>query len=359
MNRAIKKEEVTLETKMFRMKLFNENPSVDRSEATIILSDCDGIVDQKSSSLNWAYNLFDAMRGNDWGPEEVSTDSHDDYLAMSEDKRFGYDRVLSSLIFNDSAQTRNLGHNMIPFITESNTIQCMTRQQYEEALHTKSYEVIIDDTVMDVDRLYSLYKNDEKLMERNKFLERMYHPLDYRSDDDVTVEMFLAAAIANNILEAIMFYGGFIFLWSIDKDMPGTSKMIEFIARDERMHVLLFSQAINTILRTFPNLDKDRVQYIAESLVRDAVELEIDWMFYITKGKMAGFNNESVSNYFMSKANEMIEGMGLVPFYEKVSRSPLYDIEALHRDPNKTRTNFFEKRAATYTAKKLKEDGYL
>jgi ribonucleoside-diphosphate reductase beta chain len=70
----------------------------------------------------------------------------------------------------------------------------------------------------------------------------------------------IKAMIANNILEAIMFYAGFVWFWFLGTEMKGSAQMISFIARDERTHVLLFRQILTSTLKAYPKIGHTKDQ---------------------------------------------------------------------------------------------------
>lgn len=357
-NKVLAKD-ITLDTIIYETALFNPNPTVDSSEAAPIGSDTDCVIDPSSGKYQWASNLWDVMIANDWGPAEVDmTADGSAYKKLTQVKRDGYDLAISALIFNDSTQTRNLAANMIPFMTEGNIILCMTRQAFEEANHTKSYDVMLTDVTPNKERIFKLYLEDKKLRERNEYLEKMYGALAYDKGHGVPVRKLLQAMIANNILEAIMFYSGFIFFWFLGKEMKGTAAMISFIARDERTHVLLFRQILKSTLKAYPNINMAEVEAIAKKMVMEVVQMEIEWLHYITKGEIAAFNDATISRYLHSKGDAIMKGMGFSTIYNS-PESPLIAFEKAYDDPNKIKTNFFEGSPKTYSATKLSIDGYL
>jgi len=354
-------KEVTLNTMVYHTPLFNANPSQDQSEATPVLADTDGIIDPTGSPYGWAKNLWDVMRDNDWAPEEVDTTVDGKaYLDVLNDvERDGFDLAIAALIFNDSAQTRNLAANMSAFITDGNILSCLARQTYEEALHSHSYDVLLKDVSPNRDEIYSMYKTDDKLRERDQFLDRMYGELAYAPQDGVDMLTFMKAVIANNLLEAIMFYAGFIFFWSLGQKMPGSAKMIAFIARDERTHVLLFRNIFVSILKAFPRLkDGDILKRNAVSMVDATVKQEIDWLKYITKGEIGVFNDTAIERYICGKGDSILKGLGFDPIYN-LPESPLISFEKQYDDPNAVRTNFFEGRPSTYSSRRLPNSKYF
>jgi ribonucleoside-diphosphate reductase beta chain len=92
-----------------------------------------------------------------------------------------------------------------------------------------------------------------------------------------------------------MFYAGFIWFWYLGSKMKGSAQMISFIARDERTHVLLFRQIMTSTIKAYPKIDKKELEQIAAEMVKESVEMEINWLHHITKGEIAEFNETTVS----------------------------------------------------------------
>ena len=350
---------LTLDTIVEEALLFNPEPKESSSEAAPIGSNTDGIIDPTNSRYVWALNLLKVMRGNEWGPEEVDmTPDTMAYKNLEEYERTAYDKAIAALIFNDSVQTRNLAGSMMPFITDGNIVTCLARQDWEEALHSISYDVMLKDVSPNRDEIYKMYLTDPLLKERDRYLEKMYAELFYRKGDGVSAKKVIKAMIANNILEGIMFYSGFIWFWFLGSRMKGSAQMISFIARDERTHVLLFRQILTSVLKAYPQLNKSEVEEMAFEMVRNTADLEVEWLNYLTQGKVSEFNDIAIKRYIHGKADDVMKGMGFSAIYNE-AESPLLFYEKEYGNPNKLKTNFFEGRPKTYTATKLSTDGYL
>jgi ribonucleoside-diphosphate reductase beta chain len=78
---------------------------------------------------------------------------------------------LSFLIFLDSIQTVNLP-NFNEYITAPEVNLIMSIQAYQEAIHSQSYATILESVVESKvrDEIYYFWRDDEILLERNKFI---------------------------------------------------------------------------------------------------------------------------------------------------------------------------------------------
>jgi ribonucleoside-diphosphate reductase beta chain len=351
--------EVTLDTRVPEARLFNSKATVERSAATVFGADVDGIIDPTNSPFSWADSLWKLMRGNEWAPEEVAMS--EDVVALRKlpkELQWSYERALHALIANDSEQSRNLAMSISPYLSDGMVLACINRQAYEEALHSCSYDIMVEDVAIDRERLFSLHNEDEFVEMRATYLEKMYAELAYSKGEAVTVRMIMRALIANNILEGIMFYSGFIFFWALGEQLKGSATMISFIARDERTHIQLFRKMFKSTMNDFKMVDKAELATTARTMIYDATELEKKWLMYIANGRIEGFSEEAIESYMNSKANSIMRGLGFDNIYIE-KRSPLLDIEKMYDDPNSLRTNFFEKRPNTYTAVVPTTEGYI
>jgi len=354
----IPRSEITLDTVIYETVLFNADTTETAEEAMPFCGNPDGIINPSAGPLAWAYSLQEVMYNNDWRPKEVdmSKDKRH-FLALPDDLKESWELVVAGLIFNDSGQTRNLAANLAPFITDGLLLLVLARQVYEEAVHTLSYDVLVKDIGADADRIYRLAREHKELKKRNQFLESMYANLAYEKNDGVTVKDLFIAMIANNILEAMMFYGGFVFLWSFGNTMSGTAQMIAFIARDERMHVLFFRQLFNSTLQSLPKVKRESLREIVEQMVRESVKLEIEWLKMLTKGKLSGFSDTVIERYFFTKGDEIMEALGYDKIYNQPA-SPLNALELEYNNPNGIKSSPLEVTPKTYSAKKLSLDNF-
>lgn len=353
------KKDVTLDTIVPRAKLFNGDATVNRGDAAVFGSDVDGIIEPSESPYAWADSLWNMMRGNEWGPEEVDMSEDIDGLrALNKDLQWSYERVLHALIANDSEQTRNIAMSIIPYVSDGMVASCLSRQDYEEALHSYSYEKMVQDVALDTNRLYNLHKTDEFVNMRATYLERMYAELAYNSTNQTTMRTIMRALIANNILEGIMFYAGFIFLWALGDELPGSASMVSFIARDERTHIQLFRKMFNSTIDNHPMIDTVELESMAREMVIDAAELEKKWLMYVANGRISGMSKDAIEKYINGKADSIMKGLRFDPIYND-GVSHLVDVEKKFDDPNSLKSNFFERRPKTYSSVIPTTDGYI
>ena len=150
---------------------------------------------------------------------------------------------------------------------------------------------------------------------------------------------FAIRLIAFACVEGIFFSGSFCSIYWLKKRglMPGLTFSNELIARDEGMHtdfaVLLFSK-----------LQKKPKKKKVQDIIKNAVEIEKEFICDALPCKLIGMNSKLMSQYIEFVADRLLIQLG----YEKVwnSSNPFDFMEMISMDG---KTNFFEKRVADYS----------
>ena len=335
--------------------IYNPDSNENLNNRKVFGGNSDGMINFTKMKYQWALNLWDTMEANTWFPREVQmTQDAKDYLLLSAPEKRMYDLVLSQLIFMDSLQTNNLMDNINPYITAPEINACLSRQSYEEANHSKSYAVMVESISDNTDLIYDMWKNDEKLREKNDYIAKVYKDL---SDGEVNDTKIVLALFANQILEGIYFYAGFAALYTLAKagKMIGSSQMIRFIQRDEVTHLLLFQNMINSVRKERPELFTEELEKTVRDMFRKAVELESSWGHYITQNQILGLTDELISQYIKYLADRRLEAVGYKPEYG-VSH-PIRWVDGFSSF-NEQRTNFFEGNVVNYSKGSITFDDF-
>lgn len=222
-----------------RKKIFNQDSQEDFNQARVIGGNPNGIINFNRTPHKFFTNLYKAMLARTWFAEQVNiSKDKTNYSTLSLEEKRAYDLVLAQLIANDSIQTNQLMDSINSYISSPVINACLSRQAFEESLHSQSYSIMAEDICQDTDRIYNMHKYDKELTLKNKVVENMYANLynPYIPNDDgsyiyipPTIEDMLMAMVANQILEELIFPGGFVTMYSLENKMPGTAEMIKEI----------------------------------------------------------------------------------------------------------------------------------
>ena len=327
--------------------IFNPSGDDDVSRRTIIKGSTTGLFQLNATKYNWAKVLYQVMIGNFWVPEKVSGLKDDARMFesdISEEEKRAYKGILSFLIFLDSIQTVNLPH-LSDYVTAPEVNLILSIQAYQEAIHSQAYATILETVVDSKEReeIYYFWKNDDILLERNKYIGQIYQDfIDSPSD-----KSFFRAIIANYLLESLYFYNGFAFFDSLvdQGKMLATGRMIAYIRRDELTHVTLFANLIKEIKKEFPDIYNEDV---IKELTKTAVEQEITWSNHILGDKIPGINGETTTEYTRWLANDRMALLDIEPLYPESIKNPYKHLERL-QDLESDKSNFFETTVINYT----------
>ena len=341
--------------KIEKKMVYNESSIENLNERMVIGGNPSGIINFSKVKFQWASELYDLMLQNTWFPAEVSTSSErKDYTNLTPPEKRMYDLVLAQLIFMDSLQTNNLMDNINPYITAPEINACLSRQAFEESLHSKSYQVLADSVSDNTDEIYELWRVDEKLSEKNSFVASIYIEL---STGEVTEEKILLALFANQILEGLYFYAGFAALYTLGKSgkMLGTAQFIRFIQRDEVTHLLLFQNMINSVRKEKAYLFTAELEEKVREMFRKAVELESSWGHYITQNQILGLTDPIITQYIQYLADKRLEAVGYKAEYGVKHPIPWVDGYSSFNDQ---RGNFFEANIVNYSKGSIDFDDF-
>lgn len=337
--------------------LFNENGDIELSKRRMINGNTTNLNDFNNLKYSWSSDWYRQAMNNFWIPEEINlSQDMKDYNILDKKEREAYDKTLSFLIFLDSLQTANLP-NVLEYITANEVNLCLTIQAYQEAIHSQSYSYILDTICSpeERDEILYLWRNDERLLARNKFIGDQYN---YFLENQNKFAL-MKTLIANYILEGIYFYSGFMFFYSLGRigKMPGTVQEIRYINRDENTHLWLFRSIILELKKEEPELfTKEKIE-VYRDMIKRGVEEEIDWARYVYGDEIKGLNMNMIESYIKYLGNLRCRGLGFEKLYEGFENEP----ESMkwvseYSDPNAIKTDFFEGKPSAYSKSSVIED---
>ncbi|MCX8059642.1 MAG: ribonucleotide-diphosphate reductase subunit beta, partial [Aquificaceae bacterium] len=270
---------------MERTVIFNPEGHREPSKRRLVLGNPTNIMELNSVKYQWAYDLYKTMGfTNFWIPEEVPM--HEDKKQyekeLSDYEKRAYEMVLSFLIALDSYQV-NMLKEFARYITAPELVMALTAQEFQEALHSYSYQFILESVVdpQVADEIYNYWRQDQLLMERNRVIAELYNEFIRKP----TEENFLKAVFGNYVLESLYFYSGFALFYTLGRQgkMKNTVQQIKYINRDELTHVTLFRNIILTLKEEQPDFFTPEIERWVYELFKFATEKEIEWGKHVTK----------------------------------------------------------------------------
>jgi ribonucleoside-diphosphate reductase beta chain len=337
-------------------KLFNPFADQSLDKRRLIGGETTNMMILSQNKYDWSFKMYRHMMGNFWIPETVSLgqDKLEYETKLTDQERDTYDKIISFLVFLDSLQTANLP-NISEFVTLPEINLLITIQGYQEAIHSQSYGYVLQ-SVTGSDRqsdIYNIAVKDPLLVRRNKLIA------DYYEEFIVTQSKrgFAKVCMANYILEGLYFYAGFAFFYNLSRNekMTGTATEIKYINRDELSHLALFQNLFVELRKEEPEIFTKSFDEELRTMMKTAVEHEIEWSNYAIGDKIQGLSSSLLSSYIKYISNVRLRKLGLDVLYPEVTVDPLPFIDQFTKF-NETKTDFFEEQVINYTKGNLKLD---
>ncbi len=328
----------------------------------IINGQDDGLMQVSPLKHPFADEIFKIMLKNTWVPQEVSLqrdiEQWNSSTDLTEQERRIFQRSLSFVSNLDGLQTNNLVTNICRHITSPEVNLVIVRQAFEEALHVHSYATMIEAIGLDPEESYGLYRKDKELFQKNKMVLEAVNKIsdpNFKTGSFENDQLFLEACIGNIIIEGIYFYSAFLtfYVFRRNNKMPGSAEMIQFINRDEDMHLRLFVNIVKTIKEEQPEIWTKSFQEKIRQNIIDAVNMEYEWGKSCIGEGILGLNRETLKEYLEFIGDIRLQQIGLEK--EWGTKNPILWIEE-YTSGSMIETNFFEGTVREYSTGSLSWD---
>ncbi|MFD1019239.1 ribonucleotide-diphosphate reductase subunit beta [Thalassobacillus hwangdonensis] len=323
-----------------------------------------GIVNGKSSNVlnwddirfSWAYPMYKNMLANFWVPDEINMGTDlKQWSQLSEMEQDTFKKIIGLLAFLDSIQTDYSG-KIADHLTDSSLSALMQVLAFQEVIHNQSYSYVLSSLVeqQEQERIFDFWKHDPIIKERNNFIAEGYE--DFVRDP--SLDHFLKSIVYDVVLEGLFFYTGFAFFYNLARNgkMVSTSTMINYINRDEQLHVTLFANIFKETLNEHPELDKDYYHNFVTKTFSKAAELEILWSESIIGTSFPGIPFEDLKSYIYFMANKRCKQLGAEKPFPEHTGNALRWIK-VYQDVDEGKSDFFEQKSRQYT-KVSDENGF-
>lgn len=324
------------------------------SEKRVINGTCD-VNQLEPFAHEWAWKKYIQALGNHWTPMEISMlsdiDQWRDPKALTEAERRIIMRNLGFFSTADSVVVNNLVLSIYRHITSPECRQFLLRQAFEEALHTHSYQHIIQSLGLDQGEVFNMYHEVESVRNKSNWAVPFSQSIADPTFSTGTVEKdrrFLRDLIVYFLVfEGIFFYVGFVQILSMGRRglMMGTAEQFQYILRDESMHLNFGVDLINQIIAENPSLWNKELEDDVFRLIAEGVELEYAYAEDTMPDGILGLNKASLYDYLKFIANRRLEQIGLKALYPNTYNPFPWMSEIIDLKKEK---NFFETRVTEY-----------
>lgn len=303
----------------------------------------------------WAWQYYLDGCANHWMPQEVSMqrdiEQWKDPKGFTDDERRVIQRNLGFFTTADTLVANNLVLAIYRHITAPECRQYLLRQVFEEAIHTHAYQYIPQSLGMDEASLYNMYREIPSIHDKAEFEARLTVDLmkpDFQADTLDGRQRLVSNLIGYfGIMEGIFFYTAFVMLLSFGRQnrLPGACEQIQYILRDESMHMNFGLELINGIIDENPDIWTEEFQVQIIDKFKRGVELEIEYGHDCLPNGMLGLTHDMLDEYVRYVANRRMEKLNLPKLFDNPSNPFPWMSEIIDLRKEK---NFFETTVTEY-----------
>ncbi len=278
-----------------------------------------------------------------WRPEEVDISKDRlDFANLLPNEKHIFISNLQYQILLDSVQGRSPNIAFLPIVSLPELENWIETWSFSETIHSRSYTHIIRGIINEPGAVFDDITKTEHIIQRAESVSEKYDDLIKHTQayllhgqeqfqcgtEQIKIELhqlkkkLYLTLMSVNILEAIRFYVSFAcsFAFAERKIMEGNAKIIEFIARDEALHLAGTQHMLNLMAQGKDDPEMAQIAKESEKEVRqmfvEACEQEQQWAQYLfSDGSMIGLNAEILKQYLEYITNIRMKALNLEPIF--------------------------------------------
>tara|TARA_B110000459_G_scaffold157167_1_gene172083 strand:+ start:353 stop:1372 length:1020 start_codon:yes stop_codon:yes gene_type:complete len=279
------------------------------------------------------WSFYKRAEASFWTAEEIdlSPDLIDWENKLNDDEKHFIKHVLAFFAASDGIVNENLAENFLAEVQYTEAKFFYGFQISMENVHSETYSLLIDSYIKDSDEKKHLFNAIDTLDCVKKKAEWALRWIDKGS--------YAERLIAFAAVEGIFFSGSFCSIFWLKKRglMPGLAFSNELISRDEGLHCdfacLLYTKHLVNML------PKEQV----EAIIKDAVEIEKEFVTDALPVRLIGMNSVLMSQYIEFVADRLLVELGNEKVYNTTNPFDFMEMISIQG-----KTNFFEKRVGEY-----------
>ena len=268
-----------------------------------------------------------------WRAEEIDLSkdlTHWDTL--SDDEKHFVSMILAFFAASDGIVLENLAVRFMSDVQLSEARAFYGFQIAMENIHSQTYSLLIETYIKNEEekmRLFRAIDNFPCIKKKSDWAQKWIK--DNRSN-------FATRLVAFACVEGIFFSGAFCSIYWLKKRglMPGLTFSNELISRDEALHcefaILLYSKLLK-------KMSKAKIH----ELVKEAVEIETEFICEALPCRLIGMNSKMMTQYIQFVADRLCLQLGYDKIYDVVNPFDFMELISLE-----AKSNFFEKRVDSY-----------
>ena len=268
-----------------------------------------------------------------WRAEEIDLSKDlDDWAKLNADEKHFISMILAFFAASDGIVLENLAQRFMSDVQISESRAFYGFQIAMENIHSQTYSLLIETYIKDKEQKHKLFNainNYPCIKKKSDWAQKWIN--DNRSS-------FATRLVAFACIEGIFFSGSFCSIFWLKKRglMPGLTFSNELISRDEALHcefaILLYSK-----------LEKKVAKAKIHDIIKECVEIEIEFICEALPCKLIGMNSELMSQYIQFVADRLCVQLGYPKIYNVANPFAFMEMISLE-----SKTNFFERVVSDY-----------
>ncbi len=303
----------------------------------------------------WAYEKYLKGCKNHWMPDEISMQKDIEQWnskdALTPQERHMLKRNFGFFATAESLAANNILLGTYRLITNPECRQYLLRQAFEEAVHVHAYQYIVQSLGLDEAEIFNMYNEVPVVHDKDAFcvsyIDTLTDP-SFRTGTHETDQQLLKSLIAfAMIMEGLFFYVGFVQVLALGRQnkMTGSAEQIQYILRDETLHLNFGIDVINQIKLENPGLWTSEFVKEVSEMMKTAAHLEYRYAEETMEEGVLGLNVNMFKSFIRFVVNRRCEQVGIEPVFESASNPFPWMAEVIDISKEK---NFFETRVTEY-----------
>jgi ribonucleoside-diphosphate reductase subunit M2 len=270
-----------------------------------------------------------------WRAEEVDLSKDlGDWSKLNDDEKYFISMVLAFFAASDGIVMENLATRFMADVQLAEARAFYGFQIAMENIHSEMYSILIDTYIKDREtrgKLFSAITTFPCIQKKADWARKWIQ-------HDSSTKSFATRLIAFACVEGIFFSSSFAAIYWIKKRglMPGLTLSNEFISRDEALHTEFAIMLYGKLLEKLDKTD-------AQNIVREAVEIEKEFITVALPCRLIGMNMKLMSQYVEFVGDRLCVQLGVPKIYG--AANPLDFMELISVD---SKVNFFERTNSEY-----------
>jgi ribonucleoside-diphosphate reductase beta chain len=270
----------------------------------------------------WAYDLYNQAVANTWFPHEIALgEDLEDWKKMTEDERHAVSFLMSFFNPAELIVNRTLALGVYPYLKAPEAHLYLAKQMWEEANHCLAFEYVLETFPLDRTKIFQQHLETPSIKAKEDFITEYLKRMSETSLDVTTADGkkdFVRNLTAYNIvMEGIWFYSGFMVALSFRQrqQLRNFGSMIDWVVRDESLHLKFGINLILTILEENPEIVTQEFSAEIQAIIIDGVNLETAYNNDMFPRGILGVNANYVNQYVQYVADRRLEELGFAPHF--------------------------------------------